>query len=91
VEQDIQLTPSNKRRLCASRINTGRSLASDILEQKCRGAAGEKEKVDLSLVTPFIRAGKLIRAQWKNYFLALSSLPVCALYLLFYLSNMGPK
>lgn len=50
------------------RKNTGHSLASDILEQKRQAAAGEKEKGDLSLVTIFIRMGKLIRAQWKNYF-----------------------
>lgn len=49
------------------RKNTGRSLASDILEQKRQAAAGEKEKRDLSLVTLFIRMGKLIRTQWKNY------------------------
>ena len=50
------------------RKNTGHSLASDILEQKRQAATGEKEKGDLSLVTIFIRMGKLIRAQWKNYF-----------------------
>lgn len=50
------------------RKNTGRSLASDILEQKRQAAAAEKEKGDLSLFTLFIRMGKLIREQWKNYF-----------------------
>ena len=50
------------------RKNTGHSLASDILEQKRQAAVGEKEKGDLSLITIFIRMGKLIRAQWKNYF-----------------------
>jgi ATP-binding cassette subfamily B (MDR/TAP) protein 1 len=73
------------------RKNTGHSLASDILEQKRRAAADEKEKGDLSLVILFIRMGKLIRTQWNNYFFGAVFASSMCLLLLFYLSNMGSK
>jgi len=49
------------------RKNTGRSLASEIVEQKRKDSEHNKEKGDLSLPYLFVRIGKLNREVWPNY------------------------
>ncbi|KAG6907876.1 hypothetical protein DXG01_007040 [Tephrocybe rancida] len=50
------------------RKNTGRSLASEIIEQKQKAHEGEKEKGDHSLPYLFKRMGLLNREGWRSYF-----------------------
>jgi len=49
------------------RKNTGRSLASEILEQKVQAQQGEKEKGDHSLPYLFKRMAQLNREGWSSY------------------------
>lgn len=52
-----------------SRKNTRRSLASEILEQKCQATEGQNEKQgDYGLFYIFKRMVFLVRDQWRNYF-----------------------
>ncbi|KAH0586250.1 Leptomycin B resistance protein pmd1 [Termitomyces sp. J132] len=50
------------------RKNTGRSLASEIIEQKQKAQESAKEESDYSLLYLFKRMGLLIREGWRNYF-----------------------
>ncbi|KAG6837188.1 hypothetical protein H0H93_013415 [Arthromyces matolae] len=49
------------------RKNTGRSLASEIIEQRQKAREGAKEEGDHNLLYLFKRMGALNRAQWKSY------------------------
>jgi hypothetical protein len=53
------------------RKNTGRSLASEIIEQKRKAHGDGKEGGDLGLPYLFMRMGKLNREGWWSYFFGL--------------------
>lgn len=54
------------KEISISRVDTGHSLASEIIKQKSSSSADSKLK-DLSIFMLFVRMGRLSRKQWKNY------------------------
>ena len=54
------------REMSINRVDTGHSLASEIIKQKNKSSADSKPK-DLSIFMLFVRMGRLSRKQWKNY------------------------
>ncbi|KAF5382598.1 hypothetical protein D9615_002908 [Tricholomella constricta] len=69
---DLKDQPEDMEKLAREEIplgrkNTGRSLASEIIEQKLKAHDGEKEKGDHGLVYLFKRMGMLNRAGWASY------------------------
>ena len=50
------------------RKNTGRSLASEILEQRRQATEGQSERGDYGLFYLAKRMSVLVRDQWRNYF-----------------------
>lgn len=64
-EKDIEAQARDEVPL--GRRNTGRSLASEIIEQKRLAAGEEKEAGDLSIFTLFKRMAVLVPDQWRNY------------------------
>lgn len=54
------------KEISISRVDTGHSLASEILKQKSKSSEDSKTK-DLSIFMLFVRMGRLCRKQWKNY------------------------
>ena len=65
-ERDMEKAAREEEPL--GRKNTGRSLASEIIEQKRKARRDGKEGGDLGLPYLFIRMGKLNREGWWNYF-----------------------
>ncbi|KAJ2914131.1 hypothetical protein MD484_g6294, partial [Candolleomyces efflorescens] len=68
-EGDEDFVASARDEIPLGRRNTGRSLASEIIEQRRLGADG-KEESDLSLPVLFKRMALLVPDQWRNYALA---------------------
>ncbi|KAF6764137.1 multidrug resistance protein 1 [Ephemerocybe angulata] len=62
-----QKLPQARDEVPLGRRNTGRSLASEIIEQKRLAAGEEKEAGDLSIFTLFKRMAVLVPDQWRNY------------------------
>lgn len=54
------------KEISISRVDTGHSLASEIIKQKSKSSEDSKTK-DLSIFMLFVRMGRLCRKQWKNY------------------------
>ena len=67
------------KEISISRVDTGHSLASEIIRQKSSSSADSKPK-DLSIFMLFVRMGRLSRKQWKNYVIgtifSISKLPI---------------
>jgi ATP-binding cassette subfamily B (MDR/TAP) protein 1 len=62
-------TPEEKvanKEISIGRVDTGHSLASEIIKQRSESSADSKPK-DLSIFMLFVRMGRLSRKQWKNY------------------------
>ncbi|KAG5638718.1 hypothetical protein H0H81_010701 [Sphagnurus paluster] len=66
-EQEEDMEKLAREEVPLGRKNTGRSLASEILEQKLKAHGAEKEKGDHSLPYLFKRMGMLNREGWRNY------------------------
>ncbi|KAJ2922300.1 hypothetical protein H1R20_g14801, partial [Candolleomyces eurysporus] len=65
-EDEEDFVASARDEIPLGRRNTGRSLASEIIEQRRLGA-DTKEEGDLSLPTLFKRMALLVPDQWRNY------------------------
>ncbi|KAG5648338.1 hypothetical protein DXG03_004910 [Asterophora parasitica] len=66
-EEEEDMEKLAREEIPLGRKNTGRSLASEIIEQKRKESDGEKERGELGLLYLFKRMGTLNRAGWRNY------------------------
>lgn len=66
-DDEEDLAAAAREEIPLGRRNTGRSLASEIIEQRRLAVEGQEEEKDLGLFVLFKRMAKLMPDQWRNY------------------------